>query len=136
MRGDQIYALILRADFTKKGIEFFTPDYFSQQLGYMNHPKGHVIEPHKHAATHQVIIVSQEVLLVKSGKVRVYLFDDDDLFIQQVIISKGDVILLAGGGHGFEMLEDAELIEIKQGPFQKEQQKIPLFPVYKDTTAE
>ena len=27
------------------------------------------------------------------------------------------MILLSFGGHGFEMLEDSEIIEVKQGPF-------------------
>ena len=29
----------------------------------------------------------------------------------------GDVILLASGGHGFQMIEQSEIIEVKQGPY-------------------
>jgi hypothetical protein len=34
-----------------------------------------------------------------------------------VVLNSGDTILLASGGHGFEMLEDTEMLEIKQGPY-------------------
>ena len=114
---EQLLALIIRTSFSKQGIEFFTPDNFSQQLAYMNRPKGYVIDPHIHNHIPREVAFTQEVLFIKSGKVRVDFYDNERIFIQSTILVQGDVILLASGGHGFEMLEPTEMIEVKQGPY-------------------
>ncbi len=119
-----ILAIIIRSDFKKDGIEFFTPKHFSQQLGYMCRPKGHVIEPHSHRIIERKVSLTQEVLFVKSGKVRIELFDAEQVLIEECIITAGDTILLATGGHGLEMLEETELIEIKQGPYVSDDDKV------------
>lgn len=122
--NDIILAIILRSEFQKDGIEFFTPGEFSQQLGYMKRPKGYTIEPHIHKHLERKVLYTQEVLLIKSGKVRVDFFDSDQSYLESRLLSKGDVILLASGGHGFEIIEDAEIIEIKQGPYETDDDKI------------
>lgn len=113
---ENLLALIIRSDFKKSGIEFFTPDSFSQQLGYMNRPVGFKILPHVHNPVSREVILTQEVLFIKSGKVRVDFYDNDKNYLESKILEKGDIILLATGGHGFEMLEESEMIEVKQGP--------------------
>lgn len=115
--GDQLLAIIISSNFSKPGIEFFTPGDFSQQLGYMNRPSGFLIDPHVHNHLERKVTLTQEVLYIKSGKVRVDFYDDNKSYLESRILEKGDVILLAGGGHGFEILEDAEMIEVKQGPY-------------------
>lgn len=112
-----LLAIIIRNNYRQTGIEFFTPDEFSQQLAYMNRPKGYVIEPHVHLHKERKVVMTQEVLLIRSGKVRIDFYDEEHTYVDERILGKGDVILLAAGGHGFEMLEDAEIIEIKQGPY-------------------
>jgi len=119
----QLLALIIHSSFKKDGIEFFTPGDFSQQLGYMNRPKGYVIDPHVHNHVERKITLTQEVLFVKSGKVRVDFYDDHKTYLESRIIEQGDIILLATGGHGFEMLENSEMIEVKQGPYCGDQDK-------------
>jgi hypothetical protein len=114
---DQTIGIIIRSDFKKDGIEFFTPDMFSQQLGYMNRPTGYRIEPHVHNPVERAVVWTQEVLFIKSGKVRVDFFTDGKHYLESRVVSTGDVILLAAGGHGFEMLEPTEIIEVKQGPY-------------------
>ena len=111
------YAIVIRSNYAAEGIQFFTPDEYSQQLAYMNRPKGYVIEPHRHNHVQRSVEVTQEVLFVRSGRVRVNFFDEDDVCIQSVELSSGDVILLASGGHGIDVLETAEMIEVKQGPY-------------------
>ena len=117
VRGDVLLALIIRYGFDKPGIHFFTPDDFSQQLAYMNRPAGHKISPHIHNKIQREVLYTQEVLFIKSGKVKVNFYDDDKNYIDSRILETGDVILLASGGHGFEMLEQTEMIEVKQGPY-------------------
>lgn len=117
-------ALIIRAEYSAEGIEFFTPADFSQQLAYMNRPKGHVVESHEHSIVTREVSLTQEVLIVRSGLVRVDFFNDDRVYLESRELGPGDVILLASGGHGLTMLEQSELIEVKQGPFAGDGDKV------------
>ena len=116
-------ALILRANYHAEGIQFFTPNEFSQQLGYMNRPSGYIIPPHVHNPVTREVQFTKEVLVIKSGKVRVDFYDDDQNYLESHILNQGDIVLLAFGGHGFEMLEASEIIEVKQGPYAGEADK-------------
>ncbi|QDC99131.1 hypothetical protein FIT70_04290 [Candidatus Methylopumilus universalis] len=117
------YAIILRSDYKSNDIAFFTPKNYSQQLGYMNRKKGYVIPPHIHKITKREILLTQETLFIKSGKVKVNFYTEDKIFFDSLVLSAGDVLLLARGGHGFEMLEDTEIIEVKQGPYNDDMDK-------------
>jgi mannose-6-phosphate isomerase-like protein (cupin superfamily) len=119
----QILAIIISKDFHKPGIHFFTPDEFSQQIAYMSHPKGKVIQPHTHNPVYREVMYTQEVLFLKKGKLRVDFYDNQQQYLESRILESGDVILLSSGGHGFEVLEEIEMIEVKQGPYVKEQDK-------------
>jgi mannose-6-phosphate isomerase-like protein (cupin superfamily) len=121
--GDQLLAVIVTRDFHEPGIHFFTPDEFSQQLAFMRHPAGKVIDPHVHNPVHRSVQYTQEVLFVKSGKLRVDFYDGDRVYLESRILQSGDVILLAAGGHGFEVLEEVEMIEVKQGPYAGDKDK-------------
>jgi hypothetical protein len=124
-------ALIVKQKFNKKGTEFFTHDEASQQLGYLNRDAGFIIPPHIHNEVKREIYNTVEVLLIKSGKVRIDFYDEKKIYIESHIVSKGDVVLLNSGGHGFEMLENTELIEIKQGPFVGERDRTRFQPIEK-----
>lgn len=123
LHNGQTLAIIIPHNFEKQGIEFFTPNEFSQQLAYMNHPKGYVIEPHVHNPVPREVTYTQEVLFVKSGKLRVDFYDNQKNYLKSKILEKGDVILLSSGGHGFEMIEQTEMIEVKQGPYTGDEDK-------------
>ena len=125
---DRLLALIIRASFRSEGIEFFTPNEFSQQLGYMNRPKGHVVAPHVHNPLSRSIQYTNEVLLIKSGSVRADFYDSNQKYLESTVLRTGDVILLASGGHGFEMLEATEIIEVKQGPYAGDRDKTLFTP--------
>lgn len=121
--GDQLLAIILRSQFAEPGIHFLTPDALSQQLAYMRHPQGKIIEPHVHNPVSRSVQFTQEVLFIRRGKLRVDFYDNDRKYIDSRILLTGDVILLATGGHGFEVLEEIEMIEVKQGPYAGDQDK-------------
>ena len=123
LASGRLIALVLRSSYEKQGIEFFTPNDFSQQLGYMNRPEGYVIPPHVHNPVPREVQYTKEVLFVKSGRVRVDFYDDDQTYLESRVLETGDVILLAYGGHGFEMLEPTEMIEVKQGPYAGDKDK-------------
>jgi len=120
----ELLAIIIRNDFKEEGIRFFTPDAFSQQLAYMNRPEGYVIDPHVHNIVERSVSLTQEVLFIKSGKVKIDFYDNNKLYVQSTVLTRGDVILLASGGHGFEMLEQTEMIEVKQGPYAGDSDKV------------
>jgi mannose-6-phosphate isomerase-like protein (cupin superfamily) len=123
-----ILAIIIRSSHKKNGIEFFTPHNFSQQLAYMNHAKGETIQPHIHCEVIREIVRTQEVLIVKSGKVQVDLYTKEKKLRDSLTLETGDIILLASGGHGFTMLEPTEMIEIKQGPYLEDGDKVRFSP--------
>jgi hypothetical protein len=110
-------AVIVRRNFRKDGIEFFTPSSFSQQIGYMNRPAGYVIAPHVHLPVRREVQYTNEALFIRRGRLRVDFYAPDQTYLESTLLEGGDVILLVQGGHGFEMLEETEIIEIKQGPY-------------------
>jgi mannose-6-phosphate isomerase-like protein (cupin superfamily) len=114
---DRLLAIIIPDKFKEPGVHFFTPNDLSQQLAYMHHPPGKIIDPHVHNQVSREVHYTQEVLFIKKGKIRVDFYDDKQNYLSSRILSTGDVILLATGGHGFEMLEETEMIEVKQGPY-------------------
>ncbi|MUG99023.1 hypothetical protein F7734_44720 [Scytonema sp. UIC 10036] len=120
---NELLALIISRDFNKPGIHFFTPNELSQQLAYMRHPVGKVIEPHVHNPVTREVQYTQEVLFIKKGKLRVDFYNTQQQYLESRILESGDVILLVAGGHGFEVLEEIEMIEVKQGPYVGEQDK-------------
>jgi len=120
---DRTLAIILRSAHSGEGIQFFTPPEYSQQLGYMKRPVGYRIQPHVHLQVERKSTLTQEVLFVKKGRVRVNFYDKVDTKIAERELATGDVILLSEGGHGFEMLEETELIEVKQGPYLEDKRR-------------
>ena len=121
--GKILYAIIIDSSYKQDGMNFFTPNNFSQQLGYMNRPKGYKIPPHYHNVIKREVKLTNEVLFIKSGKVKVNFYDENQTYLENRILKKGDIILLAKGGHGFEMLEKSEILEIKQGPYAGDEDK-------------
>jgi len=119
----QTLAILLQTGYKKDGIAFFTPNDFSQQLGYMNRPEGYIIPPHVHNPVIREVHYTKEVLFIRSGRVRIDFYDEQQTYLESRILHAGDVILLAYGGHGFEMLEPTEIIEVKQGPYAGERDK-------------
>jgi mannose-6-phosphate isomerase-like protein (cupin superfamily) len=115
--GECLLAIIVRSSFSEPGVNFFTPDNLSQQLAFIKHPVGRLIEPHIHNPVQREVLFTQEVLVIKKGALRVDFYDGSRNFMESRVLMAGDVILLAEGGHGFEVLEELEMIEVKQGPY-------------------
>jgi hypothetical protein len=127
--GGVLYAIIVRGSYDKPGVHFFTPDHFSQQVGYMAHPAGHVIAAHTHREVARSVHRTQEVLVLRKGRLRVDFYDGHNERQASRIMEAGDVILLVQGGHGFEVIEQCEMFEIKQGPFTGDEDKVLISPV-------
>jgi hypothetical protein len=117
------FAIILRSGMREPGIQFFTPPHFSQQLGCMRHPAGHLIEPHVHNPVPRAVQFTQEALFLRRGRLRVDFYSEAGAYLESRELGAGDVILLIRGGHGFEVLEEIEMVEVKQGPYVGEADK-------------
>ena len=130
--NNKILAIIIRNSFSKEGIEFFTPNDNALQVGYMNRPKDYSIKPHVHYKIPRTINTLQEVLFIKKGEIRVDFYEDNKNYLFSNNLSKGDFIILVSAGHGFFMLEESEIIEVKQGPYMEDKDKEKFDPVSYD----
>lgn len=115
--GGKVRAVIVRRDFHRNGVHFFTPGDFGQQLGYIAHATGHSIPPHTHREVQAPVQSTQEVLVLRKGTLRVDFYGEGTRRLASRELLGGDVILLASGGHGFEVLDDCEMFEIRAGPY-------------------
>ena len=115
--GDQEMARVIRADFTPDKTTFITPNHYNHQLGYIVYSAGKTIPRHRHLPLERVVIGTSEVIMVKSGRCVADIYGDDNMLAASVELRQGDVILFCAGGHGFRILEDTILLEVKQGPY-------------------
>lgn len=115
--NDELIAIILRAQYTCEKTTFFSSPDFSQQLGYIVYKKDGEIKAHSHREVHRKITLTQEVLFIKKGRLVVNLYTQNKEYITSRELNSGDIVFLCSGGHGFKMLEDTEMVEVKQGPY-------------------
>ena len=114
----KLFALIVRRKFRKKnGINFFTSKESTQQFGYMKHKKNYLIMPHKHNKRLTKILITTEVIILFKGILRVDFYNNKKIYLFSKKIYAGDIIMLVNGGHGFKVLKDVEMLEVKQGPY-------------------
>jgi hypothetical protein len=125
----KLLAVIIYDSYNAPGINFFTPNELSQQVAHMAHGKGKVIDAHVHNPVQREVLYTQEALFIKSGKLRVDFYDDRRAYLESRLLGAGDVILLVSGGHGFEVIEDLRMIEVKQGPYVDDRDKTRFEPV-------
>lgn len=122
-KKNKLLAMIIRNDYECEGVDFITPNEYSQQVAYMHHPKGKAIDAHVHNLVHRNVVMTQEVLFIKKGTLRVDFYDEYEDYLESKVLHAGDIILLVSGGHGFQALEELEMIEVKQGPYAGDQDK-------------
>ena len=123
--NDKILAIIIRAkalselEHSGENMLFATPNEFPFQVGIHSRKKKDTIKPHFHLPFAELKdFPVQEFFYVISGKIKIDLYDDreNDTKVSEVIIETGDSIIL-NTGHGFTFLDDAKLVELKQGPY-------------------
>lgn len=120
---DVLLAIIIYNDYEKAGVKFFTDNDLSQQVAYMQHAAGKSIDAHIHKDVRREVTRTQEVLFIKEGKLRVDFYDDGKSYTESRILGPGDIILLISGGHGFYVIDDLRMIEVKQGPYSGDEDK-------------
>ena len=108
---------IIRSTYHNSGIGFFSNDNDGLQLGYINRPDDYIILPHTHNKIKREVFFTEEILFIRSGMIRVDFYDDNQQYIESYIVRSGDIVILKSGGHGFKVIERADIFEVKQGPY-------------------
>ena len=119
-----LFAIIVTNNFNNEGINFITEQELLLQMGIMSHPSGYEIKPHIHNNYKRVIYGTNEVINIKKGKVLVEFYNYDKKYLSNRELNEGDWIILIEGGHGFKFIEDSIMIEIKNGPYAEDQDKV------------
>ena len=116
---NKLLAYIVRNIAQINGQKFFSETEDFLQVGVMGLSEDTELKPHYHLPQHKTIDKNQEVLIILSGKIEVTFFDiDSNEKVDSKIVDGGCILVLIDGGHGFRMLEDTQLVEVKQGPYE------------------
>ena len=113
----------LRPFSTDSQKQFFTDDHLDFQVASFFLEKDSEIERHIHNKQNRIIETTSEALILISGKIEVAIYDNDLKFIDKLIVMPGEIIVLFSGGHSLKVIEEAKFIEIKQGPFDENNDK-------------
>ncbi len=114
---DQLLAYIVRAAFDPETTTFVTPQELNLQLGFVVYPQGGEVARHTHKPLERHLVGTSEVIVVKDGRCEIDVYSPEQEKVTTRELGRGDVMLMVAGGHGFRMLEDTVLMEIKQGPY-------------------
>ena len=113
----KLLAMILTEKKTfKKGVNFLTPSHLTLQLGFIKHKSSTYIKPHTHKNYLRRIKKTTEILFIKNGSIRVDFYSKKKYLFSKVV-SKNKILILLEGSHGFKILKNCSIIEVKQGPF-------------------
>jgi quercetin dioxygenase-like cupin family protein len=115
--ADTVLAYLVRGRQRPDRTTFLTPDEANLQVGYVVYPAGGEIARHVHQPIERHVVGTNEVLVVQEGRCEVDIYDDRRHLITTRELQVGDILIAVRGGHGFRVLEDTVLLEIKQGPF-------------------
>ncbi len=121
---DELIGMIIKSSFDKEGTSFFSSPEQPQQIAFMRLPTDSHIQPHFHNEIPRNIIFTQETLIIRKGKLRVDFYTLDQAYLESHILEAGDLLFLIAGAHGFKILEELEMYEVKQGPYLGDQDKV------------
>ena len=102
----------------QNGLNFFSADDDFIQVGVWGYDAGKELAAHIHNEVERKVLWTQEVLFVRSGRIRSNVFDTSERKVAEIDVCAGDIIILLRGGHGYDILEDGtQVLEIKNGPY-------------------
>ncbi|HJP39421.1 MAG TPA: hypothetical protein QF499_09880 [Gammaproteobacteria bacterium] len=117
-QDDRIMAIIHRAEDWSEGLNFITPDSLFIQVGTWQYDKGTHLDSHIHKEYERPVTKTHEMAYVKKGRLKLFIYDEERKKVGDYILGAGDFVVLAEGGHGYEILEDdTQVLEAKTGPF-------------------
>ncbi|AGK60074.1 hypothetical protein Asulf_00038 [Archaeoglobus sulfaticallidus PM70-1] len=112
------YAIYIPSDAWKKGLNFYSDEKDFVQVGIWGYDKGKFLQPHIHNEVKREVTRTQEVIFLRKGKIKAYIFDKNENLIETLELKEGDILILLDGGHGYKILEDNTFVlEVKNGPY-------------------
>lgn len=121
------FATVIRASARVGQSTFCSEPDSSFQLGLLAHKAGFLEPPHVHKPLTRSIEDVQQMFVVQRGVIQVEFYGDHGEPMHEVRLHAGDAIVLIAGAHAIRVLEDAQCVTVKQGPFLGgENHKIPL----------
>ena len=97
-----------------------TDEKGSLQLLTLKHPKGTYLKAHMHLPGKRVTNRLQEGWIVRKGKVKLDLYGPDKRFFKYIFLKTGQAFILIAGGIAINFLDNAEIFEVKNGPFKED----------------
>lgn len=115
--GDVELAYIIGADWEPDETSFLTPGHLPFQMGMIVYGAGSTLPAHVHLPITRQVEGTSECIIVRKGRCVLDIYTSERKFVASRELREGTIVLLLGGGHGFRMLEDTILFEVKQGPY-------------------
>ena len=113
-----VLARYISGDSWTDGLGFYSNDFDFVQVGTWKYNKDKELLAHIHKQVVRSITHTQEVLFVRKGKIKASIYKPDKSFLQDIIATEGDILILLNGGHSYTILEDNTMVlEIKNGPY-------------------
>ena len=107
----------MRLSIMPKGSVSHTDGKQSLELLTLKYPRGSYLKAHIHLPRKKTNRHLQECFIVRKGRVRMDLYGPDKKFFKHIYLKTGQLFIALAGGHGFRIMEDTEIIELKNGPF-------------------
>lgn len=124
IEGGAPLAYIVHAQQPPVRTTFHTPPECTLQLGHIVCPSGGQIQRHVHTPVRRELVGSAEVLMVQQGWCEVDIYSRERRLVDTRELHSGDIMIAVAGGHGFRMLADTVLVEVKQGPYPGLEEKV------------
>ncbi len=122
--NNNLLAIFIKKDEIKDGRSFETSNDEEFQIGAFNLEKDTLIENHIHLSQNRTISKTSEALVVINGEMEVTIYDNKKKFIEKLLVQEGDTIALLSGGHGIKINSKCKFVEIKQGPYIEDEDKV------------
>ena len=100
-----------------KGVTFPTPESATFQFGFGQITENKVLIPHIHKRVKREIETTSEFLYVIHGEMIIDVLDEEEKFLEQIILKNNMALLQFVGGHKIEIKSGTKYFEIKQGPY-------------------
>ncbi|KKQ95732.1 MAG: hypothetical protein UV74_C0013G0339 [Candidatus Woesebacteria bacterium GW2011_GWB1_43_14] len=120
--GKKAIAIIINGEYPEGSVPHTGLGKGEEALGLLtlNHKKGSTLKRHQHKPTKRTTSILQECFIVISGKIKIKLYSDKQIFIRSVTLTSGEALLTLSGGHEFKILEDTKILELKNGPYKED----------------
>jgi hypothetical protein len=102
------------------GVKAITSDIEPLQVVSLKRRKGETVSPHLHAKRLRRILNTQTCFVVIKGKIKIDIYNNQKKFVKSLTLSSGNFFISLSGGHAITYLSNAEMIEIKNGPFKED----------------